>query len=69
MIKIKEILVRFQLVGTAHIYANWGNKHVPASVPWHFRDKVKAGLDADCRMGILEEVPGPLTLQLNGCLE
>ena len=30
-------------------------KHVP--VPWHFRDKVNAGLDADCRMGILEEVP------------
>ena len=25
-----------------------------APVPWHFRDKVKAGLDADCRMSISE---------------
>ena len=32
-------------------------KHVPAPVPWHFREKVKAGLEADCRMGVLEEVP------------
>ena len=32
-------------------------KHVPAPVPWHFREKVKAGLKADCRMGVLEEVP------------
>ena len=32
-------------------------KHVPAPVPWRFREKVKAGLEADCRMGVLEEVP------------
>ena len=32
-------------------------KHVPAPVPWHFREKVKAGLEADCRRGVLEEVP------------
>ena len=32
-------------------------KHVPSPVSWHFRDKVKAGLEADCRMGVLEEVP------------
>ena len=31
-------------------------KHVPAPVPWHFREKVKAGLEADCRMRVLEEV-------------
>ena len=31
-------------------------KHVPAPVPWHFREKVKAELEADCRMGVLEEV-------------
>ena len=28
-------------------------KHVPAPVPWHFREKVKAGLEADCRMRVL----------------
>ena len=32
-------------------------KHVPAPVPCRFREKVKAGLEADCRMGVLEEVP------------
>ena len=31
--------------------------NIPAPVPWHFREKVKAGLEADCRMGVLEEVP------------
>ena len=32
-------------------------KHIPAPIPWHFREKVKEGLDADCRMDVIEEVP------------
>ena len=31
--------------------------HVPATVPIHFRDEVKAGLDRDTRLGVLEKVP------------
>ena len=30
-------------------------KHVPALVLWHFREKVKAGLEADCMMGCLRK--------------
>ena len=32
-------------------------KHVAAPVPWHLREKVKAGVKADCGMGVVEEVP------------
>ena len=32
-------------------------KHIPAPVPWHWREQVKEGLDADCRMGVVEKVP------------
>ena len=31
--------------------------HTPAIVPLHFRDKVKEGLDADERLGVIERVP------------
>ena len=34
-------------------------KHVPAPVPWHF----KAGLEADCRMGVLEELPANTSVE------
>ena len=32
-------------------------KHIPAPVPWHWREQVKEGLDADCRLGVIEKVP------------
>lgn len=32
-------------------------RHVPAPIPWHFKEQVKAGLEADTRMGVIEEVP------------
>ena len=32
-------------------------EHVPTLVPWHFREKFMAWLEAFCRMGVLEEVP------------
>ena len=48
--------VRSQLIVDPRVPSD--AKHVAAPVPWHFRDKVKTGLDADCRMGVLlEEVP------------
>ena len=31
--------------------------HVPSPVPIHFRKEVKAGLDRDVRLGVLERVP------------
>ena len=31
--------------------------HVPAQVPLHWQLPVKAGLDRDCRLGVLERVP------------
>merc|ERR1712030_162802 len=31
--------------------------HSPLIVPLHFRDKVKEGLDADERLGVIERVP------------
>ena len=30
--------------------------HTPIDVPIHWRDDVKAGLDQDCKMGVIEEV-------------
>ena len=32
-------------------------RHVPGSVPLHWHQQVKEGLEADCRMGVLEKVP------------
>ena len=32
-------------------------RHVPGSVPLHWHKQVKEGLEADCRMGVLEKVP------------
>ena len=31
--------------------------HTPIDVPIHWRDDVKAGLDQDCKMGVIEAVP------------
>lgn len=31
--------------------------HKPIPVPLHWQEKVKAAIDADCRMGVLEQVP------------
>jgi hypothetical protein len=31
--------------------------HIPAPVPLHWQEAVKAGLDRDCRLGVLERVP------------
>ena len=31
--------------------------HTPINVPIHWEDDVKAGLDQDCEMGVIEEVP------------
>ena len=30
-------------------------RHVLSQIPWHFREQLKKGLDADCRMEVLEE--------------
>ena len=40
------------------------HKHVPAAIPWNFREKVKAGLEPDCRMECLRRCLR--TPQLNG---
>ena len=31
--------------------------HNPSDVPIHFQDKVKAGLERDVRLGVIERVP------------
>ena len=41
-------------------------RHVPGSVPLHWHKQVKEGLEADCRMGVLEKEREE---DHHGCLE
>ena len=50
---IKDKPMRLHVDKDAHPVAN----HSPSIVPMHFREKVKEGLDADERLGVIERVP------------